>query len=155
MGFGRFLLGLIIGGIAGAGLGLVLQPTPRGTGQTRRTGEPVFGPVALRLDRARKLLAQARTAFEQGRATVVHAGRGVGVTDEVAQTAMATGADTALAEGTPQRVAAVPERVTGGIQGLTAELKARWRQAVAEGKQAAAETEAELRRRYLEDTKRI
>jgi gas vesicle protein len=154
MGFGRFLLGLIIGGIAGAGLGLVVQPAPRGSGQKRQNGEQMIAPVTFRLDRARKLMEQARAAFDQGRSTAIEAGQSARVrTSEAAHTA---GASVIHAEeSAAHEAAAVSNRVTGGIQGFTAELKSRWREAVSEGKQAAAETEAELRRRYLEDTKRI
>jgi hypothetical protein len=154
MGLGRFLLGLIIGGAAGAGLGLVLQSSPRALGQPRRDGEPATAPVTLRLDRARRLMDQARAAFEQGRSTAIDAGRSV--KEQTAHTAESAGAGVVHAEeAAVARAASVTTGVTGGIQGFTAELKSRWREAVAEGKQAAAETEAELRRRYLEDTKRI
>jgi len=154
MGFARFLLGLLVGGVAGAGLGLVLPPNPRGLGQRRRDGEPVVAPVTLRLDRARKLMEQARAAFEQGRSTAIEAGQSARVrTSEAAH--MAGASVIHAEESAAHEAVAVSNRVTGGIQGLTAELKSRWREAVSEGKQTAAETEAELRRRYLEDTKRI
>jgi hypothetical protein len=56
-----------------------------------------------------------------------------------------------LVQAAQQAPAAARERAQGSVEAL----KRRWREAVAEGKVAAAEREAELERQYARETKRI
>jgi hypothetical protein len=152
---GWFLLGLLLGAAVGAAVRLVLDSgtaTARGTG-----GDPmsrVRSVLAAAGQQAQGTLQRAQAAFEQGRASALGAGHAMRETTEEATDAALAGA--AHTQVTPaERVTAVTTGLTGSVQGVIEQVKSRWREAIAEGKQAAAETEADLRRRYLEDTKRV
>ncbi|MBI2761338.1 MAG: hypothetical protein HYX51_07940 [Chloroflexi bacterium] len=132
----RILMGLLSGIAAGAGLGLLLG---KGGGSGGGTGDLRNQIVAL--------LQQAQDAFEQGRTRAITAAR---------QQATLTGD---AAEAGASQSQAVTERATAAVaepvRGFTDQLKVRWREAVAEGRLASEAKQAELRRKYLEDTKRI
>ena len=153
------LLAVLAGIGAGAGLGLVLM--------RRRDALP---PAVN--DATQRLSAGARTGAERAR-SVAQAGvsraqqvTGRGAGQPEAQTAAVPGGEpwdrrrdqAALAAGVPPeetpRGAPRPPAVAQA-QGLVEGLKARWREASAAGKEAADEKQSELRREYLEDTKRI
>jgi hypothetical protein len=129
----RILMGLLSGIAAGAGLGLLLGKGDGGEGNAR--------------SQVMALLQQAQDAFEQGRTRAVTAAR---------QQA-ATAGD--AAEAGASQTHAITERATAAVaepvRSFSDQLKVRWREAVAEGKLAAEAKQAELRRKYLEDTKRI
>ena len=129
----RILLGLLSGIAAGAGLGFLLGKDDGSGGDPRRQ------VVAL--------LHQAQDAFEQGRARALTAAR-----REAADTGEAAGE-------TAGQTQAVAERATTAVvepvRSFADQIKARWHEAVAEGKLASDAKQAELRRKYLEDTKRI
>jgi hypothetical protein len=132
----KLLAGMIIGIAAGAGLALL---TSQGNG-----GGGAEGGMAGQI---KALLDRARSAFEQGRARALAAGRRAAITGGESAGESSVAVQETAAEGT--RAVAAP------AQGLMDQLKARWREAVTEGRVASAEKEAEMRRKYLEYTKRI
>jgi hypothetical protein len=135
------VLGLLLGGVAGAALRLLLDSN---TNSRRAVSPaPVVGGGAA--DRMRGLAGRAGAAFARGRTSVLEYGHA---------TSEAAGAGTATTPAAPLPAIGATG-ITGSVQGLTGSLKARWREALAEGRQAAAEKEAELRHRYAELTQRI
>jgi gas vesicle protein len=130
-GWISLVLGLLAGAAAGGVVGLLLAPAPEGDGE---------GGLA---ERVQALPERARTAFERGRAQARQAGgAAAGGAAEARMTALSTAGDTAADVLTP-------------VRSFGAALKERWREAVEAGKVASAEKQAELRRRYLEDTRRV
>lgn len=135
-GWGRFALGLLAGSGTGAALGLLV---------TSRAGDG--GADAGTLGRAGEAAGGVREralrAFERGRSAAADSAGAVGdaATGGTVQVKDAAG-------NVASSVAAPPRSALDSV-------KARWREAMSDGKAAAAEKEREMRRRYLEDTKRL
>lgn len=121
-GMGWFLLGLLAGSAVGVALRLMVQAA--GDGE-RSAGEEGAAPRTSNLDHLRER-ALAGPALARGR--------------EAARAAR-------TAAG---KAPVVPAHMGEPVQRLVSDLRARWREALTEGRQAAAEKEAALRRRYLE-----
>lgn len=158
----RFILGLLGGVATGAVTRLILSDTSDdGNGGT--TTGPAARARAL-TDKlpapARAKVDQVREAFSQGRASALKAdGRGRPLPPEGVTIAVKPGGG----DGTETAVVTRQQSVSTKSGGETAvwvrsvqdDLKDRWKAAVAEGKKAATESETELRRKYLHDTKRV
>jgi hypothetical protein len=148
----QFLLGIASGIAAGAGAGLLLQPPPDGGGDggPRNQARDLAARASGQIQDA---AARARQAFAQGRDRAVEAARST----QHAAAAAATSAQSGVAAAGHTSVEAAgtaTPAVTTPARGALDGLKARWRAAVSEGREASAETQEELRRRYLEYTKR-
>jgi hypothetical protein len=142
-----FLLGLVAGALAGAALGLVAGPDLAGAAAGRDPDRLRGLPERARA-RVRDAAKRARRSFEQARAATVTAAQTV--------RRRATGAATEAAESgvPPARAVTTASPAQPPARSLGAALRRRWQEAFAEAKLAAREAEAELRRRYLEQTGR-
>ena len=153
------ILAVLAGVGAGAGLGLVLL-------RRRDALPPAVGDVTQRLSAGMRTGAErARSVAQAGvsRARQM-TGRGAGQPEaRAAAVPLSRPWDqrreqAALSAGVPPEETppgAPRRRAVAQAQGLVEGLTARWREAAAAGREAADEKQAELRREYLEDTKRI
>lgn len=156
----QFSLGLFVGTAAAVGVGMALRPKPRDDGQPAGVAGRLRVMPSRAQDRARRGYTRGRDAFILGRTTAVErAQQGRSAALEAAQRARGTVAATIITrpaiEGQPPPPPSPVARATSGIQALRDGVRDRWQDAVAEGKDESAEKQAELRRRYLEYTKRI
>ena len=158
----RFILGLLGGVATGAATRLLLSDD-----SSNGDGGTATGPVAGARAVAEKLPAPVRAkvdqvmeAFSQGRASALKAdGRQrplppEGVTIAVNPRAH-DGTDTAVVPRQQPVLMKSGGEMSERVRSFQDDLKDRWKAAVAEGKKAASESETELRRKYLHDTKRL
>lgn len=146
-----FLLALVAGAGAGAGIGLLL---------VRRAGASAPGGLPARVNAgAARLRVQAQDGLGRARRQVQQALPQRQQTAGTTVTVVSPAEERALTAGVlPEesaRGAALAGRVTTPARNAIDRVKTRWQEAVAAGKEASAEKQAELRRQYLEDTKRI
>jgi hypothetical protein len=155
-GAGWVVLGLLVGGVVGAVLRVLLYPVAVSrwalTDSTAAEGDgPAPHTQEAGADRLRQLGGRVSGVFAQGRASAVDAGRAAGgATSEAAGAVRSAAAQAQVA--VTETTGSVAAGVKGTAGSLAGGLAARWREAVAEGRQVAAEKEAQLRRRYHELT---
>lgn len=131
----RLLVGLINGLIAGAVAGVLLNQ-----GKEQAKAElPAAGDLATPADR----IARARALFEQGRQRA-----------RAARFTPPPPAPATPVTGVPVAQAGAPAPASP-ITVWRDELRTRWQEAMAAGKEASAEKQSELRRKYLEQTGRL
>lgn len=131
----RLLVGLFNGLIAGAVAAVVLNQSKREPRTTTAAG----GDLSTPADR----IARARALFEQGRQRA-----------KTARSVIPTAQPAPAATGAPGSQAVAPAP-SSPIAVWRDELRTRWQEAVSAGKEASAEKQSELRRKYLEQTGRL